>query len=145
MVLDESYDVMRWALEQSDPDHWWDSNITAEVNALVQQNDGAFKACLDQYKYADRYPEQTMEYYRSQAENFLTVLEKQLTVDTYLFGDKISIADVAIFPFIRQFAFVDKDWFDQAPYPQLQHWLSGFLASKIFSSVMDKHTVWCES
>lgn len=145
VVLDESYEVMRWALEQSDPDQWWDSSSTAEVDALIQQNDGSFKVCLDHYKYADRHPEHTMEHYRSQAEVFLTVLEKQLMAEAYLFGSKVSIADVAIFPFIRQFAFVDKGWFDQAPYPKLQHWLSGFLVSEIFSSVMDKHKVWCES
>tara|TARA_R110001592_G_scaffold320639_2_gene598731 strand:+ start:51145 stop:51702 length:558 start_codon:yes stop_codon:yes gene_type:complete len=144
VVLDESYEVMRWALEQSDPDQWWDSSLTAEVDALIQQNDGSFKVCLDHYKYADRYPEHAVEYYRSQAEIFLTVLEKKLTAGVYLFGDNVSISDVAIFPFIRQFAFVDKDWFDQAPYPKLQHWLSDFLASEIFSAVMDKHKVWCE-
>ncbi|MDX2463855.1 MAG: glutathione S-transferase [Porticoccus sp.] len=145
VVLDESYEVMRWALDQNDPDQWWDSSITAEVDALIQQNDGSFKVCLDHYKYADRHPEHAMEYYRSQAEVFLTALEKQLAAGAYLFGDNVSIADVAIFPFIRQFAFVDKDWFDQTPYPKLQHWLSEFLASEIFSAVMDKHKVWCDS
>jgi glutathione S-transferase len=143
-VLDESYDVMRWALEQHDPDGWWSDSFEAEINELIQENDGKFKIHLDHYKYFDRYPEQSMEYYRSQAETFLAVLEKKLTTGRYLLGDSISIADVAIFPFIRQFSFVDKDWFDDVPYPNLQSWLDNFLGSNLFLSVMDKHTVWQE-
>ena len=143
-VLDESYDVMRWALNHHDPDHWCEAALAAEANALIDQNDHSFKAYLDRYKYADRYPEHPMEYYRSQAEGFLQILEAQLTTTQFLLGEKISIADVAIFPFIRQFAFVDKDWFDCAPYPNLRAWLDNFLESEAFLSVMEKHVVWSE-
>lgn len=143
-VLDESYDVMRWALNHHDPDHWCEAALAAEANALIDQNDHSFKAHLDRYKYADRYPEHPMEYYRSQGEVFLTGLEKRLTAGEYLFGNSISIADVAIFPFIRQFAFVDKDWFDCVPYPNLQRWLANFLESDTFLSVMEKHAIWSE-
>lgn len=143
-VLDESYDVMRWALSHHDPDHWCEATLAAETNALIEQNDGSFKAHLDHYKYADRYPEHPMEYYRTQAEGFLQILETRLTTTQFLLGEKISIADVGIFPFIRQFAFVDKDWFDRAPYPNLQCWLANFLESDIFLSVMEKHAVWRE-
>lgn len=143
-VLDESYDVMRWALKQYDPDGWWGDSLEIELSELIQENDGKFKVHLDHYKYFDRYPEQSMEYYRSQAEIFLTVLEKKLTTRKYLLRDSISIADVAIFPFIRQFSFVDKDWFDGAPYPSLQGWLENLLRSNLFLSVMDKHAVWQE-
>jgi len=143
-VLDESYDVMHWAIEQYDPDGWWSDSVEAEISGLIQENDGKFKTHLDHYKYFDRYPEQSMEYYRSQAEIFLAVLEKKLTTGRYFLGNSISIADVAIFPFVRQFSFVDKDWFDGAPYPNLQSWLDNFLGSDLFLSVMGKHAVWQE-
>lgn len=143
-VLDESYDVMRWALNHHDPDHWCEAALAAEANALIEQNDVSFKVHLDHYKYADRHPQHTMEYYRSQAEGFLQILEAQLTTARFLLGEKISVADVGIFPFIRQFAFVDKTWFDQAPYPKLQNWLAYFLNSALFLSVMEKYPVWQE-
>ena len=76
-VLDESYDVMRWALEQYDPDGWWSDSLGTKISELIQGNDGKFKIHLDHYKYFDRYPEQSMEYYRSQAETFLAILEKK--------------------------------------------------------------------
>lgn len=141
-VLDESFDVMRWALEQNDSDHWWLKDSEAEINELIQWNDGEFKSHLDHYKYFERFPEHPMEYYRTQAEGFLTALEQRLSVEKYLLGKKISIADVAIFPFIRQFAFADKNWFDVSPYPKLQHWLAEFLTSDLFLSIMEKHPVW---
>ncbi|MBQ0711660.1 MAG: glutathione S-transferase [Porticoccus sp.] len=143
-VLEESYDVMRWALNHHDPDHWCEAALAAEANALIDQNDHSFKAHLDHYKYADRHPEHPMEYYRTQAEGFLQILEAQLTTARFLLGEKISVADVGIFPFIRQFAFVDKSWFDQAPYPNLQNWLAYFLNSALFLSVMEKYPVWQE-
>lgn len=149
-VFDESYDVMRWALGINDPDYWWDPILASAVDALIEQNDFSFKVHLDHYKYADRYsqdpqnPQHTMEYYRTQAEDFLKVLEARLTTNRFLLGEKISVADVSIFPFIRQFAFVDKNWFDQAPYPNLQNWLAYFLTSDLFLSVMTKYPVWQE-
>lgn len=149
-VLDESYDVMRWALGINDPDYWWDPILASEVDALIEQNDFSFKLHLDHYKYADRYsqdpqnPQHTMEYHRTQAEGFLDTLEARLITSQFLLGEKISIADVGIFPFIRQFAFVDKNWFDLAPYPNLQNWLAYFLTSDLFLSVMTKYPVWQE-
>ena len=143
-VLDESYDVMRWALEQSDPEHWWVDELETEVEQLIQWNDGEFKGHLDHYKYFERFPERPMEYYRSQAEEFLMALEQRLSIEKYLLGKTISVADVAIFPFIRQFAFADKNWFDLSPYSNLQSWLTNFLGSDLFVSVMTKHPVWSE-
>ncbi|MDX2348884.1 MAG: glutathione S-transferase [Porticoccus sp.] len=143
-VLDESYDVMRWVLGISDPDRWWETGPASEADVLIEQNDISFKVHLDHYKYADRHPQHTMEYYRTQAEGFLQILEAQLTTARFLLGEKISVADVSIFPFIRQFAFVDKSWFDQAPYPKLQNWLAYFLNSALFLSVMEKYPVWQE-
>ncbi len=143
-VFDESYDVMRWALGVNDPDYWWNPILASEVDGLIEENDFSFKVYLDHYKYADRHPQHTMEYYRSQAEGFLDTLEARLTTSQFLLGEKISIADVGIFPFIRQFAFVDKAWFYQAPYPNLQNWLACFLASDLFLSVMEKYPLWQE-
>jgi glutathione S-transferase len=143
-VLDESYDVMCWALNQQDPDYWRSGKLEAELDELIRFNDGEFKTHLDHYKYFDRFPMQPMEYYRSQAENFLAVLEEKLTAQKYLLAEAISLADVAIFPFIRQFAFVDKGWFDNSPYPKLKSWLNSFLNSELFLAVMEKHPVWQE-
>ncbi|HEB29178.1 hypothetical protein LCGC14_3050900 [marine sediment metagenome] len=143
-VFDESYDVMRWALGINDPDYWWDPILASAVDALIEQNDFSFKVHLDHYKYADRHPQHTMEHYRTQAEGFLKILEVRLKTSRFLLGEKMSIADVGVFPFIRQFAFVDKNWFDQAPYPNLQNWLAFFLNSELFLSVMTKYPAWQE-
>ena len=141
-VIDESYEVMLWALNQYDPDGWWDDDLAESVVALIEENDFSFKTHLDHYKYADRHPEHPAEVYRSQAESFLQTLEEKLTRHQYLLRDTVSFADVAIFPFIRQFAFVDKVWFGDLPYPKLQQWLSEFLDSEQFISVMKKMTPW---
>lgn len=141
-VLDESDDVMRWALRQSDPDDWLHAAYAESVRQLVDENDFVFKQHLDHYKYADRYPEYPPEEYRRRGEVFLQQLEERLNTSRYLLSDQLSFADVAIFPFIRQFAFVDKAWFDQAPYPRLQLWLNRFLKSERFRNVMHKYPVW---
>ena len=143
-VLDESYDVMRWALNQQDLDQWRSDQLETEIDELIRLNDGEFKTHLDHYKYFDRFPMQSMEHYRSQAEKFLAVLEEKLTTQKYLLSESISLADVAIFPFVRQFAFVDKDWFDNSSYPKLKCWLNSFLNSALFLAVMEKHSIWQE-
>jgi len=143
-VIDESYDVMRWALAHRDPDHWWRQDWASETQSLVEENDFGFKKHLDHYKYADRYPKQPSAYYRGEAEQFLLQLEQRLRTHRYLFDDQLTFSDVAIFPFVRQFAMVDKDWFDQAAYPKLQNWLQWFLNSELFTGVMAKHPIWRE-
>lgn len=141
-VIDESIEVMRWALSQSDPENWLAVDSQQEQSTLIEENDNEFKGWLDKYKYWDRYPEQSQQDYRIKAENFLSTLELRLQQNSYLFGDNICIADIAIFPFIRQFAFVDKPWFDDADYPLVQRWLNQFLQSKLFEQVMEKHALW---
>lgn len=142
-VIDESLDVMHCALEISDPECWQPANEEAvEVNHLVAINDGEFKYYLDRYKYSDRYPEHPMEYYRENAEQFIQILEGKLEGRRYLGGEKMNFADVAIFPFIRQFAHVDKAWFDQTRYSNLQAWLAELLQWPMFLSVMDKYKPW---
>ena len=143
-VLDESWDILLWALRRNDPDCWLGKNESHLIPAdqLVEMNDYSFKEDLDHYKYADRYPEHPAEEYRARGEEFLQELEKLLATQPYLLGERISLADIGLFPFVRQFAFVDKDWFDQTPYHYLQRWLDGFLQSDLFAAVMVKYPVW---
>lgn len=143
-VIDESLDIMLWALHQHDPQKWLADNPASrdEVNQLVDLNDGEFKQNLDRYKYSDRYPEQPMEVYRQQAEVFLQLLEERLAKNQYLTASNISLADMAILPFIRQFANVDKDWFDRTPYNKLKVWMESLLADKLFSDAMIKYPRW---
>lgn len=143
-VIDESWEIMQWALHQRDPEGWLGENesYSHAATPLVIENDTAFKRHLDRYKYADLYPEHPQIYYRSEAEIFLQRLEDQLRATHFLLGDALSIADVAIFSFIRQFAEVDKDWFAQANYPSLRRWLEIFLGSERFDAVMKKYPVW---
>ncbi len=143
-VIDESVDVMRWALAQRDPDRWWQDDLEEVSNGLVAENDHIFKKHLDRYKYADRHPEHPPTYYRAAAEKFLCVLEEKLDLGAYLVNERMTFADVAVFPFIRQFALVDKPWFEQAPYPRVQAWLQDFLDSELFLAVMTKFPLWRE-
>jgi len=137
-VIDESRDIMSWALKQSTTE-----NVKLEeTNNLIDLNDGDFKQALDHYKYADRYPEHAIETYRQHGEVFLRLLEEKLTQHHYLMGSQVSFVDMAIFPFIRQFAYVDKDWFDQSAYKNLQNWLEKSLNTKLFHRVMKKYPRW---
>lgn len=143
-VLDESLDIMVWALEESDPDGWLNADLSEMLN-LIDENDFEFKTWLDKYKYAEQFPQQTADYYRQQGEEFLFKLENRLLISPYLFGQKISLADIAIFPFIRQFAAVNPTYFETSPYPRLQRWLTCFNSSTLFHSVMNKYPTWLES
>ncbi|OUS25011.1 glutathione S-transferase [Gammaproteobacteria bacterium 45_16_T64] len=137
-VIDESIDIMLWALKQNDPDGW----LRDDAESLIEQNDGEFKAYLDLYKYSDRFPDFPAEHYRSQAEGFLKRLESLLCQSPFLLGESLSMADMAVFPFIRQFAHVDKAWFDAANYPKLQFWLQQRLNSIMFAQIMEKYPKW---
>lgn len=141
-VLEESLDIMLWALQQNDPDHWLDSRWRQDADKLIQWNDGEFKHYLDRYKYPERYPRHAQDYYRQQGEGFLIELESRLTQNHCLCGEYFALADAAIAPFIRQFAAVNPAWFEHSPYPALQRWLKHFLASPLFTAVMTKHPVW---
>ncbi len=141
-VLDESLDIMLWALQQNDPEHWLKAAGLDPAKALIRGNDEPFKYYLDRYKYADRYPAYSELYYRQQGELFLADLESLLTQRTYLSGDQFSLADAAILPFIRQFCAVEPAWFKDSPYPALRQWLNDFLASSLFEQVMTKYPYW---
>lgn len=140
-VIDESLDIMRWALAQHDPQDWLlkdDRPAQQRIEALIAENDQVFKLHLNRYKYAERYPEQPMEYYRGQGEVFLRQLDELLSQQDYLLAEHPSLADMALAPFVRQFAHVDRQWFAQTPYRHLQRWLQRFLESELFVAVMAK-------
>ena len=143
-IIDESIDIMHWALDQNlqlkeelVPLHFKD-----EMKDLISENDGDFKWALDRYKYSDRF-EHNEEYYREKASAFLLKLEIRLTNQKYLFSDVVTLADLAIFPFVRQFAHVNKAWFEQqGQYKQLNDWLAEFLEGDLFASIMKKYSAW---
>ena len=139
-VIEESIDVMQWALVQSDPLGWLEG--AALDSDWINECDGDFKHWLDRYKYAERYPEHTAEDYRQKAESFIQKLEDQLSVSDWLGGTAANAVDVALFPFIRQFAGVDPSWWQQAPYPHVQQWLENWLNSALFSAIMTKYSRW---
>ena len=143
-VIDESRDIMVWALEQQDPQGLLDATVLDQANALIEQNDNEFKYWLDRYKYADRHVEMTQAEYRQRGEGFLQVLESLLESRAYLLGDDPTIADIGVMPFVRQFAHVDRDVFSQLPYPNLQRWLQGWLENPLFLQTMIKLPVWQE-
>ena len=150
MVLEESLDIMRWALQQHDPLAWGDLSDAdlAIATQLITTNDREFKQALDRYKYANRFPERSPEFYRQQAEEFLEVLERRLCENSklvngqFLMGDRQTFADVAIFPFVRQFAYVDIEWFNSSSYLNLQRWLKWHESSALFDLAMQKFPLW---
>ena len=139
-VLDESLDIMIWALRQNDPDALLE--MTAEGWDLISQNDGPFKRALDRTKYVTRYPDCDPEEERAKAVAHLMGLEARLEKMPWLLGERQTLADLAILPFIRQFAHIDRAWFDAQPWPHLIAWLDRFLASDGFAEVMEKYDPW---
>ena len=138
--IDESLDIMKWALAQNDPENWLD--MPSEGHDLIAQADGEFKTALDQYKYASRHPEIEATEARARASLFLTKLDGVLNSKPWLYGDRPSLADMAILPFVRQFAHVDIDWFERQPWPHLLAWLNAFKSSPRFSAIMTKYPQW---
>ncbi|MDP0562146.1 MAG: glutathione S-transferase [Candidatus Endonucleobacter sp. (ex Gigantidas childressi)] len=143
-VIDESLDIMMWALAQNDQENWLPKTKEAKQKtaSLIDLNDNSFKTQLNHYKYPDRFPEHLQTHYRQEAEVFLQQLDNNLKENTYLLGDLITLADMAISPFIRQFASVDRGWFDNSSYTSLQKWLATVLASPLFFGVMEKYPRW---
>lgn len=139
-VIDESLDVMAWALDQQDSDHWLKGEGLQDP--LIDSCDNTFKHWLDRYKYAVRFPEQSEQWYREQGERFLDQLEQLLTDHRYLRGDSPSAVDIAVMPFVRQFAAVDTNWWSGRPYPQVATWLDRLLESDLFKGVMKKYPQW---
>ena len=166
-VIDESLEVMLWALNEADPDdllhQQFDidrTNINIEFNSesdnqigstsaemleLINEFDHGFKTCLEQYKCAKRYREDNIVERRVACQQYIEKLEQRLTKYTFLMSNQESLADIALLPFIRQFARVERQWYLQAPYPKLRQWLNNYLQSKMFSKVMAKHSLWLEN
>ncbi len=143
-VLTESWDIVRWALSPQAPDNWLgnDNSYLLDAEMLIETNDYSFKADLDHYKYAERHPEQTQEQYRTACEEFIEELEDMLSDNVFLLDDKISLADIGVFPFVRQFSLVDKNWFEQSDYPAVRDWLQGLIDTELFQQVFQKHPLW---
>lgn len=143
-VLEESIDIVFWSLTTNDPDDWLGVD-RAVVDTLIAENDGEFKSNLDRYKYPDRFPDLPQADYRAQGEVFLQRLEKMLNQNTFLMRETVSVADIVVMPFVRQFANVDRKWFDgAAPYPKLRDWLNGMLESDLFFSIMQKQPTYLD-
>lgn len=143
-VLDESLDIMLWALNQHDPQGWLtpEQGDLQTMLDLIAQFDQEFKYHLDRYKYAERYPGTNSQTHRAEGAVYLARLNAQLSETQYLFGDRLSLADMAIAPFVRQFAHTDQTWFSQQPWLQLQAWLDGVIESEIYIQAMQKHPKW---
>lgn len=146
-IIDESLDIMCWALEQNDPDGWLSPSMD-DMLALIAGNDGEFKYALDRYKYPNRYPLESggdvkafAMAQRFEAANWLHTLEPRLSAG-WLFGHQPSLADMAILPFVRQFAHTNAAWFAAQPWPGLQVWLARFEACVMFDGVMAKQRLW---
>ena len=140
IIIDESLDIMLWALKNDKDQTWLSENSDNEME-LITINDTTFKKWLDRYKYHDRYPENSKEYYRTNCDNILSDYENKLSSTKYFFKDDISIVDIAIFPFIRQFANVDYQWFENN-YKKLTSWLEEICSSNLFIQIMKKHEAW---
>jgi glutathione S-transferase len=131
---------MKWALAQSDPDCWYTDKIV-EQNSLIALNDDEYKKRLDMYKYHERFPEGSYDEFQIAVGEILKTYESILSKSSYLCGNNVTLADMALFPFIRQGAHVDLVWFN-AQFPILSTWLKIFKESELFETIMKKYAVW---
>lgn len=144
LVLDQSLDIMKWALGKSDPEGWGDVE-DAIANSWIQKNDGPFKVLLDQYKYPNRFPELDQEVVLNEALQCLLIpIEQSLQGSPYIMENKLTWIDVALFPFVRQFSMVNLKRFEELPIPQTRRWLAEHLESELFAAVMKKYPVWMD-
>ncbi|NIJ22332.1 glutathione S-transferase [Sphingomonas naasensis] len=136
-VIDESLDIMRWALRRNDPEGW----LAGDDAGLIAANDGPFKYHLDRYKYPERHGSDP-GVHRAEGLAMLAALEARLAAQAWLCGDRRMLADAAIMPFVRQFAAVDRAWFDAQALPAVQRWLAGQLAAPLFAAAMIQRPQW---
>ncbi|OUR61069.1 glutathione S-transferase [Colwellia sp. 39_35_sub15_T18] len=144
-IIDESLEVMLWALKASDANDFLqknDDDSLTEMLKLIALFDTEFKACLEAYKCAKRYHENTLTDCRQACEVYINDLEQRLSQHDYFMSSKASLADIALLPFIRQFARVERQWYLQSPYPKLRQWLNRYLQSPMFTQVMAKRPLW---
>jgi glutathione S-transferase len=138
-VIDQSLDIMRWALGLNDPDGW----LERDDAKLIAENDGAFKHHLDRYKYPERHQSDALAH-RAEGVAVLAKLDARIARQGYLAGDAFGLTDAAIMPFVRQFSAVDGDWFRGVDLPALQSWLRAALDSESFAAIMPRWAVWQE-
>lgn len=150
-VIEESLEVMLWAFNENDPQDLMHKSTAEPVNSasdmleLINHFDSEFKTALEQYKCAKRYQEANLVECRDTCLSYIESLELRLTKHEYLISNKESLADIALMPFIRQFAKVERQWYLQSPYPNLKRWLNSYLQSVMFSKVMTKHPLWLDT
>ena len=143
-VIDESLDVIDWALNLNDPDNWQRSKDNEKTKELIKINDGEFKHHLDRYKYSKRYDDEDPEFHRKKCLSFIEKVNSELQNSKYIFDDEISYIDISLLPFIRHFRIADNEWFDELPYENVKSWLSNFLNSELLKSIMSKYDLWKE-
>lgn len=145
-ALEQSLDIMLWALRRHDPQRWLPTSAADMEHAmsLIARTDGEFKANLDRYKYPTRYDLANGLAHRTQGAQFLQTLDTQLNVQGFLHGGHFGLVDAAIAPFVRQFAHTDPAWFASQPWVALQQWLAAFEASDAYRGVMDKVSAWVD-
>ena len=143
-VLEESLDIIYWSLEQNDPSKLKINNQLAnETNKLIELFDTEFKFHLDRYKYSSRYNIKNSEVHRDKARDILVQINTMLEGNNYLWGNNISLLDISILPFVRQFRIADKEWFDDnLGLENVNNWLNTFLNSDLLASIMTKYKVW---
>ncbi|RZL87863.1 MAG: glutathione S-transferase [Variovorax sp.] len=143
-VIDQSLDIMLWALRRNDPEHWLKpgQGTLDDMLALIAECDGDFKRHLDAYKYLERHPGADAAAHRASGAPFLMRIEAKLVAAHCLFGEHVALADIAIAPFVRQFAQVDAGWFEAQPWPRLQAWLAARLDAQVFAQAMGKYPAW---
>lgn len=141
-IIDESFEIMIWAVSEHDPNLWLPDIHRFDVYDLIERNDTIFKPQLDRYKYPNRYPNEDCTNARENGTKFLNDLDARIAANGHLSGNKTTLADIAIFPFIRQFANVDKEWFHAQNHKNLHGWLQNHLESALFQNIMQKHPIW---
>ena len=164
-VLEQSLEIMQWSFEQSDSSNYLlrcnakalsvanteqhksnaiNNSQQTDMHSLVALFDTEFKTCLEQYRSAKRYHDTQLVLHRNSCQVYLQMLEDRLSCNLYLCANTASVADLAIMPFIRQMARVERQWYLQSPYPKVRSWLDGFLQSPMFSKVMAQYPLWLE-
>ena len=138
-IIDESIDIMIWALGKNDPDDWLD--MPAEGYHLIDEVEKKFKPNLDKTKYATRYPQNDSKVSKNLAIEYLINLDKKIKGE-FFFGEQPKLADIAIFPFVRQFANIDINWFNEFGWQKLQNWLTAFVGSNMFDKSQKKFVKW---
>tara|TARA_R110000764_G_scaffold80830_3_gene160344 strand:- start:1986 stop:2672 length:687 start_codon:yes stop_codon:yes gene_type:complete len=147
-VIDESLDVMLWALNSADPNdllHRDSPEVLTQMLAFITEFDVEFKRCLEAYKCAKRYHETNIDECRAACEHYIQMLELRLTAHKFLSSERESLLDIALLPFIRQFARIERQWYLQSPYPNIKAWLNNYLQSPMFTKVMAKYPLWLDS